>query len=126
MATGPRYSVRFRRRRESRTNYKKRLALLKSRETRLVIRRSNKYILFQFVSATESGDRTILTLNSNQLTKFGWKHSCKNLPAAHLAGLLAGKLAKDEKVNKAIADFGLQSITKGSALFAALKGVVDA
>ncbi len=125
MAHGPRYSVRFRRRREGRTDYKKRLAYLKYGLTRLVIRKSNKYILFQVIRYSPSGDKISLTVNSNQLVKFGWKHSCRNSPAAYLTGLLAGKLAKDEKVTKAVIDFGLQSITKGSILFAALKGIVD-
>ena len=37
----------YRRKREGRTNYKKRLALLKSGQPRLVIRRSNRYLQFQ-------------------------------------------------------------------------------
>ena len=44
MAKGKRYSVKFRRRREGKTNYKKRLAFVKSDLPRLVVRRSNKYL----------------------------------------------------------------------------------
>ena len=45
MATGPRYAVKFRRRREGKTDYKKRLNLLKSELPRFIVRISNKYIL---------------------------------------------------------------------------------
>ncbi|MGM0388528.1 MAG: 50S ribosomal protein L18, partial [Natrinema limicola] len=42
MATGPRYKVPMRRRREVRTDYHQRLRLLKSGKPRLVARKSNK------------------------------------------------------------------------------------
>ena len=45
MATGPRYKVAFRRRREGRTDYYARRKLLNGREARAVVRRSNKNIL---------------------------------------------------------------------------------
>ncbi|MBT3583115.1 50S ribosomal protein L18, partial [Candidatus Woesearchaeota archaeon] len=47
MASGPRYTVKFRRRRAGKTNYHNRLALLLSRKPRLVIRKTNKYIICQ-------------------------------------------------------------------------------
>lgn len=125
MAKGSRYAVKFRRRREGKTNYKKRLGLLKSGSIRFVVRRSNKYIICQFIKYTTKGDKTLLTVNSNQLTKLGWKHKGKNLPAAYLTGLLAGKLASDAGITKAVLDIGLQTSTKGSKLYAALKGVID-
>ena len=40
-ATGPTYTVPFKRRRENLTNYAKRLALLKSMKPRMVVRKSN-------------------------------------------------------------------------------------
>jgi len=127
MATGPRYAVRFRRRREGKTNYPKRIALLKSDELRLVIRRSNNLIQLQFVKYDCKGDKTLLMINSAVLQKnYGWKHSCKNTPAAYLAGLIAGKLAIKKGVSKAIADVGLRAKTKGVRIFAAVKGAADA
>jgi len=124
MATGPRYVVKFRRRREGKTDYKKRLNLLKSELPRFTVRISNKYIVCQFIKHETEGDKTLLTVSSKKLASYGWKNSGKNLAAAYLSGYLAGKLAKKKKVTKAVLDIGLQSPTK-SKLFAVLKGVVD-
>lgn len=126
MAQNAIYTVKYRRKREGRTHYKKRLELLKSGLTRLVIRRSNNTITFQFVTYHEDGDKVLLTYNSNKLSEFGWNYSKKSIPASYLAGLAAGKLAKEKGVSKAIADIGLQTPKKGSKIYAALKGVIDA
>jgi large subunit ribosomal protein L18 len=48
-----------------------------------------------------------------------------NVPAAYLTGLLAGKKAKRLNVNEAILDIGLQNSTKGSRIYAAVKGIID-
>ena len=47
MATGAKYVVQYRRKRELRTNYRKRLNLLKSGLTRLIARPSNKHLVLQ-------------------------------------------------------------------------------
>jgi len=125
MATGPRYAVKFRRRREGKTDYKKRLNLLKSGEVRFIVRLSNKYVTCQFIKYETKGDKTLVSVSSKKLASFGWKHSGKNLVAVYLSGLLAGTLAKKKKISNAILDIGLQSPTN-SKLFAALKGAVDA
>ncbi len=119
------YTVRHRRRREGRTDYKKRLELLKGRQDRLIIRKTNKHIIIQLVKYAHDGDIVLLTASSKELEKKGWKHSLKNLPASHLTGLLAGKKAKEKKVATAILDIGLYSPLKGSRIYAALKGVID-
>jgi len=46
-AKGPSYVVYYRRRREGKTDYAKRLALVKSGKTRMVVRRSNKGLVIQ-------------------------------------------------------------------------------
>jgi len=125
MATGPRYAVRFRRRREGKTNYQKRLKLLKSGMPRLIVRRSNKFITVQITNYDVAGDKTLFTVNSAKLKGFGWNHSYKNTPAAYLVGLLAGKLAK-AKVPSAITDIGMHTAAKGAKVFAAVKGAADA
>lgn len=125
MATGPRYVVKFRRRREGKTDYKKRLALLRSEQPRFVVRLSNKYVICQFIKYETAGDKTLVSVSSKKLVDFGWKHSGKNLVGAYLSGYLAGKLAIKKKVNKAVFDIGLQS-SKNSKVFAALKGAIDA
>lgn len=126
MATGPRYTVRFRRRRESKTNYARRKKLLIKGVPRLVMRRSNKYITAHITDYNQIGDKTLVFAHSFELKKLGWKHDCKNLPAAYLTGLLIGKKAVKAGIKEAILDLGIHSITKGSRLFSALKGVVDA
>ena len=77
--------VKFRRKREGRTNYKKRLALLKSGLSRIVIRKGSRHITLQIVNYHPDGDKIITTLNSKILLKHGWKHSTKSIPAgAHV------------------------------------------
>ncbi|MBI2145271.1 50S ribosomal protein L18 [Candidatus Woesearchaeota archaeon] len=119
-------SVPFARRRSGRTNYRKRLVLLKSNLPRLVVRKTLTSILLQIVDFEDKGDIVRLTASSAMLRKLGWNHSCKNIPAAYLSGLLAGKMALEKKILKAVPDLGLQSITKGGKIFAALKGAKDA
>lgn len=115
----------FRRRREKKTNYRKRLALVKSGKIRIVIRRSLKNIIVQFVDYDSKGDKTLVSAFSTELKKYGWTRT-GNVPASYLTGLLAGKRAKDKKIEEAILDLGLQTSTKGSRIYAALKGVLDA
>lgn len=126
MATSPRTRVPFRRRREGRTNYRTRLALLKSGETRLVVRRTNGNVIVQFVDWTQGGDAVKATAVAQELKKMGWEGSAKNTPAAYLTGLLAGKRAQQAGVESAVLDIGRHTPTKGSRVFAALKGVLDA
>jgi large subunit ribosomal protein L18 len=127
MAKGPTYKVEYRRRREGKTNYRKRLNLLKSGKPRLVIRKSNKYIIAQIVEYMLDGDRVIVTAHSSELKKkFQWKFSTKNTPASYLTGLLCGYKAKARNISKAILDIGLNPSVKGSRIYATMKGVLDA
>ena len=126
MATGPRTRVPFRRRREGRTDYRTRLALLKSGETRLVVRRTSQNIIVQFVDRATDGDAIQATAVAQELKKLGWEGSPKNTPAAYLTGLLAGKRAAAAGVASAVLDIGRHVPSKGSRVFAALKGVKDA
>ena len=119
------YTVKHRRKREGRTNYKKRLSLLKSRKERVVIRKTNTQLIIQVVKYQDDGDKVLMTYKSSNLKKLGWNHSFKNLPGAYLAGLQAGLQAK-KLVKEAIPDFGLQTAHKGGKLYAALNGLLDA
>ncbi len=125
MATGKRFNVRFRRRREGKTSYKKRLALAKSELPKLVVRRSNKYLIAQIVNYTENGDTTVAHFNSHSLKSKGWKHSCTNIPAGYLTGLAIASAAKKAKVAEAILDMGSYTPTKGCKVYAILKGAID-
>jgi large subunit ribosomal protein L18 len=117
--------VKFKRRLQCKTNYRRRLGLLKSGKVRLVIRKSLSNISVQFVNFKPEGDETLASAVSAELKKFGWTRS-GNLPAAYLTGLLAGKKAKKNNVTEAVLDLGIQNSTKGSRIYAALKGAVDA
>lgn len=118
-------TIPFRRKREGRTNYRKRLKLLLSGKPRLVIRRSNKHLLLQGVAYSKEGDFIECYASTNELIKLGWKGNTGNIPAAYLAGLLFGKKARSKNLTSFIADIGMYSIVKNSLFFTALKGVAD-
>ncbi len=125
MANKTTYKVPFRRRKEGKTNYKKRLSMLKGRVPRLVVRKTNKYVIVQVIEYLDKGDKTIAHANSRELEKFGWKAGKKNLPAAYLTGLLAGSRAKKANVKNAILDIGFASPQRKGWWSSALKGAMD-
>lgn len=126
MAKGPNYVVGYRRKRKGKTNYKRRLNLLKSGRSRLVVRKSNKHISAQIIDYKEDGDVVISSSHSSALSKFGWGLPTGNLPAAYLTGLLCGLGGKSKGVKKAILDIGLNPSIKGSRIYSVLKGIQDA
>lgn len=126
MATGPRYKVPMRRRREARTNYHQRLRLLKSGKARLVTRKSNRHIRAQLILTGPQGDETIASATSEDLAEYGWEAPTGNLPAAYLTGLLAGKRAVEAGLEGAVLDIGLNTATPGNKVFAVQEGVIDA
>lgn len=127
MPLGPNYRVLYRRRREGKTDYKARRALVLSKIPRFIVRGSLKHMTVQIAEAQTNGDRIIISANSRELVKtYGWKGSCSNLPSAYLTGFLCGLRAAGKGPKKAILDIGLFSPTKGSRIFAALKGATDA
>jgi len=126
MATGPRYRVEYRRKKAGLTNYSKRLKLLKSGKNRLVVRKSNNGIICQVVEYAENGDKTLVAATSLSLKKYGYKSHTGNIPAAYLTGYMCGLKAKKKGIKEAILDTGLYRSTKGSCIYAALKGFADA
>jgi large subunit ribosomal protein L18 len=79
------------------------------------------------IRAEIAGDKVLVSADSGELARrFGWLGNRSNLPAAYLTGLLCGYKALASGVKEAVLDIGLQSPTKGSRVFAALKGVIDA
>jgi len=116
----------FRRRREGRTDYKARRGFLTSGKPRIVIRKTNRYIIAQIIKSEEARDFIVVGVNSKELSKFGWKNSFKNVPAAYLTGLLIGKKASEKGIKEIILDIGLQRSTKGSRIYSVLKGAIDA
>jgi large subunit ribosomal protein L18 len=126
LARGPQYNLRFRRRREGRTNYRKRRRLVTSGTHRFVVRPSNKHISAQVIAAKPEGDLVLASAHSSELKQFGWRGSCSNIPAAYLTGLLAGRRAKAGGISKAVLDIGVHSKGPGSRIFAAAKGAFSA
>jgi large subunit ribosomal protein L18 len=117
--------VPHRRKREGRTDYQQRLRLLKSGIDRFVVRASTNGITCQIIKYKKDGDATLVSANSSELAKHGWKACTSNLPAAYLTGLLCAIKAKKAGVSKAVMDIGTQKSSTGSRIYAALKGAVD-
>lgn len=124
-ATGPTYRVPFRRRGMGLTDYRKRLALIKSGLPRMVVRKSGRGVTVQFISYSPKGDKVVASAASASLRKYKWP-SRRNAPTAYLAGLLGGKLAAKKGVGEFILDMGMGTPSKGAIVFAALKGAIDA
>jgi large subunit ribosomal protein L18 len=115
-----------RRRRECKTDYKLRLTLLKSPKPRIVIRRTNKYLIVQAVSSDEAQDKVIKGVSSKELIANGWDEkfagSLKSVPAAYLTGILLAKKL-DEK--DFIVDIGMAKNIAGNRIYAVVKGLID-
>lgn len=116
----------FRRRREGKTDYKKRRLLLYGKKPFITYHASNYTIYSQIHIAKLKGDIVIASANSKELTKYGWKGSRKNIPAAYLTGLLLGFRALEKGVNSAVLYLGPRRFVKGSRAAALVKGVIDA
>jgi len=116
----------FRRRREAKTDYRKRRGMILAGKPRFVVRTSLKHVNVQVINAEPEGDKTLTSAHSSQLGKFGWKATRGNTPAAYLTGFLAGLKALSIGVKEAFLDVGLRKPSKGSKIFAALKGATDA
>ncbi len=120
------YVTQHRRRREGRTDYKQRLALLKSGKPRLVIRKTLNNTVCQIVKHGTEGDKTIVNVTGKDVRKIGWKGHLGNIPSSYLIGMICGLEAKKKKITEVVLDMGLHTSTNGSRIYAALKGAIDA
>ena len=59
-----------RRRKESKTDYLKRIKLLKSESPRVVFRKTNKYVIAQYVLSKGAQDKVVLGITSKKLLMF--------------------------------------------------------
>lgn len=125
MARTARDRIPFRRRREGKTDFRCRLRLLRSHLPRAVVRRTLTKVMVQFIEYSPVGDKVVAQATSTELKKFGWDKSLTNLTSAYLTGVLAAKRAKSKQISEAVLDIGLQTPTKGSRVFASLKGILD-
>jgi large subunit ribosomal protein L18 len=112
------------RRRLAATNYKRRIALLKSGLPRIVVRKSNRNVIVQAITYGPKGDSVIASAESRELRKLGWP-SRANIPTAYLTGLLLAKKGKASIKNEAVLDIGLYKPVKSSVAFAGGKGAAD-
>jgi large subunit ribosomal protein L18 len=118
-----RYCVKYKRRRDGKTNYTKRIKLLSSKKNLVVFRKLSRILLAQIVKFDAKGDSVLASVSSKELEKYGWKFSKKNLPAAYLTGYLLAKKAKEQ--GELIVNFGIINPTKGASNYAFLKGALD-
>lgn len=118
--------VQFRRKREGKTNYYKRLRLLKTQRARIVVRPALGNITVQIAAYDQKGDKILLGLSGKALEKYGWKTHKGNVPAAYLTGYLLGRLAAKKNLTEAVLDTGLRNPVKGGRIYACIKGLCDA
>jgi len=106
-----RFQVKFRRRREGRTDYyaRKRLVVQEKNKYntpkyRMIVRFTNKNITCQIAYARLEGDRVICSAYSHELPKYGVKVGLTNYAAAYCTGLLlARRLLKQLKLDSVYA-----------------------
>src|SRR3989338_8341156 len=110
-----------RRRLQQKTDYKSRLSLLGSEKKRLVIRKTNRYVISQIVESHIAQDKVLFGLSSKDLLSHGWpeklKGSLKSLPASYLTGYLLGKMAKERKISEVILDIGMHRNVHKSRIY---------
>ena len=120
------YTLKYRRIREGKTNYKSRLKLLSSSMFRAVVRKGINNFSVQIIEFGEKGDKALVSVHSRELLKYGWKGHRGNLPSAYLSGYLCGLKALKKKINNCVLDIGLNRAIGKSSLFAVVKGLRDA
>ncbi|CBZ50551.1 hypothetical protein NCLIV_010200 [Neospora caninum Liverpool] len=93
-----RYQVKYRRRRQGKTDYAARRALVlqdrnkyNAHKHRLVVRLTNKRIICQVVYSTIEGDRILASAESTELPRYGVKIGLTNYAAAYCTGLLLAR-----------------------------------
>ncbi|KAK2406907.1 60S ribosomal protein L5-B [Trifolium repens] len=93
-----RYQVKFKRRREGKTDYRARIRLINQDKNkyntpkyRFVVRFTNKDIIAQIVSASIAGDIVLAAAYAHELPHFGLEVGLTNYAAAYCTGLLLAR-----------------------------------
>jgi large subunit ribosomal protein L18 len=110
--------------RTHKTNYRKREALLISKQDFVTIKISNQNVIAQVLKPEIQGDIVRVSTHSRELRRYGWKGSLNSLPACFLVGLVLGKKALERGVDKAVLYIGNKPFT--SRIAACMKGIVQA
>jgi len=116
------------RRKQNKTDYLGRLKLLKSGKPRVIFRRTNRYIITQYVESKQAQDKVIFGFTSKDLMNYGWKKefgSLKSIPASYLIGYLIGKQIIKKGLKTPIVDFGMIRVLHKTNTYAFLKGLID-
>lgn len=108
-----RFQTKFRRRRESKTDYYQRTRLVVQAKNkyaqpkhRLVVRFSNKYVLCQITRALMDHDEVVAQASSRELPRYGLQVGLKNYAAAYCTGLLVAR--------RVLKQLGLDEAYKGA------------
>ncbi|HOI18696.1 MAG TPA: 50S ribosomal protein L18 [Candidatus Woesearchaeota archaeon] len=115
----------FRRKREGKTSYDRRIKLLKSGQIRLLISYGSRNIRAQAIKFNLKGDEVLADANAKSLNAFGWSFTSSNLPTSYLFGYYFGKLLLEKNLPEVIFDTGMITPKKGGKYYAFAKGVVD-
>jgi len=134
-----RFQVKYRRRREGKTDYQARTAMVtqdknkyNSPKYRLVVRFTNKDVIAQIVSSKLVGDIVLAAAYAHELKKYGMAVGLKSYGAAYATGLLlarrlltklnlAGKYEGAKEVNGE--DYNVEALADGPSPFRALLDV---
>jgi large subunit ribosomal protein L18 len=117
------------RRNQNKTDYLKRLKLLKGETPRLVFRKTNRYIVAQYTKSQAAQDQIVIGITSRNLLEYGWpkefEGSLKSITASYLTGFLIGKKIIDKKMEAPILDIGMTRSIAKSKIYSFAKGVID-
>jgi len=93
-----RYQVKFRRRREGKTDYRQRKRLCaqdknkyQTPKYRLVVRFTNRFVICQIAYSQIDGDKIMCSASSKELARYGLDVGLKNYAAAYCTGLLVAR-----------------------------------
>lgn len=118
------------RRLQKKTDYGKRLKLLKSEKPRLTFRKTNRYIISQYIESIEAKDKIVFGVTSKHLLNYGLNEkeagSLKSITASYLTGYLIGKQIIKKKLKTPVVDSGMIRTIYGNKFYSFLKGLIDA
>merc|ERR1719329_1867180 len=137
-----RYQVKFRRRREGKTDYRQRLCCqaknkYQSPKYRLVVRFTNRQVICQIAYSLIDGDRILTSASSNELPRYGLSVGLKNYAASYCTGLLVARRllqkvglddvyeGNDEIDGDVVSTTDGKTTSTGCRIFGALKGAAD-
>jgi large subunit ribosomal protein L5e len=128
-----RYQVKYRRRREGKTDYFARKRLISQAKNkyntpkyRLVVRFTSHYVICQIVYSEIDGDKVVASANSKELKRYGLTVGLKNYAAAYCTGLLVARrcltklgLADTYKGNEEVTAEIVKTESEGKEFFVA-------